>query len=154
ELDNDPFRPGSIDVLAQHVMAIACAGPFSADDLLVEVNRAAPYSTLTQVQFERVLDYIANGGYALKAYEKYRRLTRTTEGLWRVSHPQFAAQHRLNAGIIVEAPMLDVRFRNGRRLGKVEEAFAAALSPGDTFFFAGMSLEVERVDTSDVLVRA
>jgi ATP-dependent Lhr-like helicase len=154
ELDAEPFRPGSIDVLAQHVMAVACAGPFRAEEMLGEVNHAAPYATLTAEQFGRVLDYIANGGYALRAYEKYRRLTRTPEGLWRISHPQFAAQHRLNAGIIVEAPMLDVRFKNGRTLGKVEEGFGVSLSPGDCFFFMGMSLEVQKIDLTDLIVRA
>jgi len=39
-------------------------------------------------------------------------------------------------------------------LGKVEERFAAALSPGDTFFFAGMSLEVEQLKDMEVVVRA
>ncbi len=154
DLDNEPFRAGSIDVLAQHVLAIACAGPFRAEDLLAEVNRAAPYAALTPAQFDRVLGYIANGGYALKAYEKFRRLTRTPDGQWRLSHPNFAAQHRLNAGIIVEAPMLDVRFRNGRSLGKVEEGFGTTLSPGDCFFFMGMALEVQKIDLTDLIVRA
>nr|WP_047167222.1 ligase-associated DNA damage response DEXH box helicase [Sphingomonas sp. Y57] len=153
DLDNEPFRAGSIDVLAQHVLAVACAGPFRAEELLAEVNRAAPYATLTPAQFDRVLNYIANGGYALKAYEKFRRLARTPDGQWRLSHPNFAAQHRLNAGIIVEAPMLDVRFRNGRSLGKVEEGFGTTLSPGDCFFFMGMALEVQKIDLTDLIVR-
>jgi len=154
ELDEEPFRAGSLDVLAQHVMAIACAGPFRAEDMLAEVNRAAPYATLTAEQFDRVLEYIAHGGYALRAYEKYRRLTRTPDGRWRISHPNFAVQHRLNAGIIVEAPMLDVRFRNGRSLGKVEEGFGVTLSPGDCFFFMGLALEVQKIDLTDLIVRA
>ncbi|WP_082594847.1 ligase-associated DNA damage response DEXH box helicase [Sphingomonas sp. Root710] len=154
ELDNDPFRAGSIDVLAQHVMAVACAGPFAAEAMLTEVNSAAPYATLTPEQFDRVLNYIANGGYALKAYDKFKRLTRDTDGRWRVSHPNFAVQHRLNAGIIVEAPMLDVRFKNGRSLGKVEEGFGTTLAPGDCFFFMGMALEVQKIDLTDLIVRA
>ena len=154
ELDEEPFRAGSLDVLAQHVMAIACAGPFRAEEMLAEVNRAAPYATLTAEQFDRVLEYIAHGGYALRAYEKYRRLTRTPDGRWRISHPNFAVQHRLNAGIIVEAPMLDVRFRNGRSLGKVEEGFGVTLSPGDCFFFMGLALEVQKIDLTDLIVRA
>lgn len=154
DLDNEPFRAGSLDVLAQHVMAVACAGPFRAEDMLAEVNRAAPYAILGQDQFDRVLTYIANGGYALKAYDKYRRLTRTPDGLWRISHPNFAHQHRLNAGIIVEAPMLDVRFKNGRSLGKVEEGFGVTLSPGDCFFFMGLALEVLKIDLTDLIVRA
>ena len=153
DLDADAFRPGALDVLAQHVMAIACAGPFRADDLLTEIRRAAPYAGLAAETFDRVLRFIESGGYALRAYDRFRRLVEK-DGLWRVSHPRFVQQHRLNAGIIVEATMLEVRFRNGRRLGRVEEAFAATLSPGDTFFFAGLSLEVEGIDTETLIVRA
>ena len=50
--------------------------------------------------------------------------------------------------------MLTVRFKNGRGLGRVEEAFAATLAPKDTFFFAGISCEVERIDGEDLIVRA
>ncbi len=154
ELDPDIFRPGALDVLAQHVMGLACAAPFDAADLLREVQAALPYSALTGELFERVLNFIADGGYALRAYDRFKRLTRDRDGLWRVTKPAFVAQHRLNAGIIVEAPMMEVRFRNGRRLGRVEEAFGASLSPGDRFFFAGLALEVERVEVTDILVRA
>ncbi len=154
ELDADDFRAGGLDVLAQHIMACACAAPFREEDLREEVRSALPYSALSDEQFARVLGFISDGGYALKAYDKFKRLVRDPGGSWRVSHPKFIAQHRLNAGIIVEATMLKVRFKNGRQLGRVEEGFAATLSHGDTFFFAGMSLEVEKIDTEDLIVRA
>ncbi|OJU19653.1 MAG: DNA ligase-associated DEXH box helicase [Sphingomonas sp. 66-10] len=154
ELDAEPFRPGALDVLAQHVMACACAAPFDEAALLDEVRSALPYAALDAETFARLLGFISDGGYALRAYDRFKRLTRDADGHWRVSHPKFVAQHRLNAGIIVEATMLKVRFRNGRTLGKVEEAFAATLAHGDTFFFAGMSLEVEKIDTEDLIVRA
>lgn len=153
-LDSEIFRPGALDVLAQHIMAVACAGPFDADALLAEIRQAAPYAMLDAGVFDQVLRFIENGGYALKAYDRFRRLVRGPDGLRRVSHPSFVAQHRLNAGIIVDAPVLDVRFRNHRKLGTVEEGFAASLSPGDTFFFAGLSLEVEKVEQTDLIVRA
>ena len=153
ELDPDLFRPGALDVLAQHIMACACAQPFRRDDLLDEIRGALPYSALSDDLFDRVLGFIRDGGYALKAYDRFRRLVEE-DGIWRVSHPRFVAQHRLNAGIIVEATMLTVRFKNGRNLGKVEESFAAQLSPGDTFFFAGLCCEVERIDTEDLGGRA
>ncbi|RYD51669.1 MAG: ligase-associated DNA damage response DEXH box helicase [Sphingomonadales bacterium] len=154
ELDPDIFRPGALDVLAQHIMGIACAAPFEQQEMLQEIRAALPYSALEDEVFEHVLQFIANGGYSLRAYDKFKRLTRDKDGLWRVTKPAFVAQHRLNAGIIVEAPMLEVRFKNGRRLGKIEEAFGNSLSPGDTFFFAGLALEVERVELTDVIVRA
>ncbi|PTD22032.1 ligase-associated DNA damage response DEXH box helicase [Sphingomonas fennica] len=153
-LDAETFRHGALDVLAQHIMAMACASPFRADDLFAEVGQAAPYAALPRETFDQVLRFIENGGYALRAYDRFRRLTEGADGLWRVSHPKFIVQHRMNAGIIVDAPMLDVRFRNGRSLGRVEEGFAASLTPGDTFFFAGLSLEVQKVDLTDLIVRA
>ncbi len=152
--DGEPFRPGSLDVLAQHVMACACAGPFHEDALLAEVRGALAYSGVDEATFQRVLNFVADGGYALKAYDRFKRIMRGRDGVWRLAHPNQAQRHRMNAGIIVDSEMLTVRFRNGRSLGKVEERFAASLSPGDTFFFAGMSLEVEGVKDMDVTVRA
>jgi ATP-dependent Lhr-like helicase len=154
ELDPEIFRPGALDVLAQHVMAAACAAPFREDEMLEEVRSAAPYAGLSAELFRQVLEYIESGGYSLKAYDRFRRLTRDADGTWRVSHPRFIQQHRMNAGIIVDAPLLDVRFRNGRKLGTVEEYFASTLSPGDTFYFAGLVLEVERIEGTDLQVRA
>ncbi|HEY5711385.1 MAG TPA: ligase-associated DNA damage response DEXH box helicase [Allosphingosinicella sp.] len=154
ELDAEIFRPGGLDVLAQHVMAAACAAPFIEAEMLDEVRGAAPYADLSEALFGQVLSFIENGGYALKAYDRFKRLTREADGVWRVSHPRFIQQHRMNAGIIVDAPLLDVRFRGGRRLGTVEEGFGSTLMPGDTFFFAGLVLEVERIDGTDLIVRA
>lgn len=152
--DGEAFRPGGLDVLAQHVMACACAGPFDEGDLLAEVRSALAYSWLDEATFQRVLSFVSTGGYALKAYDRFQRIVRDRSGVWRLAHPNQAQRHRMNAGIIVDSEMLAVRFKNGRNLGKVEERFAAQLSPGDTFFFAGMSLEVEGVKDMDVIVRA
>ncbi len=154
ELDPELFRPGALDVLAQHIMAVACAGPFVEAELLAEVRSAAPYAGLTDAVWRSVLEYIATGGYALRAYDKFRRLVEDSPGHWRITRPQVAAQHRMNAGIIVDAPMMDIRFKNGRTLGKVEEGFASTLVIGDHIFFAGLGLEVVAMKDSDILVRA
>ncbi len=154
ELDVDTFRPGGLDVLAQHVMACACAAPFAPDDLYAEVRTSAPYAGLPRVEFDRCLAFIESGGYALKAYERYKRLTRGPDGLYRVSHPRMATQHRLNAGTIVEAAALNVVFgRRGRSFGRVEEWFAAQLRIGDSFMFAGQVLEVTGFEGPDMFVR-
>src|SRR6202008_3683187 len=60
----------------------------------------------------------------------------------------------MKAGIIVDAPLYYVRFRGGRLLGTVEDNFAETLSPGDTFYFSGLVLEVERIDGVDLIVKA
>ena len=148
ELDGDQLRLGSLDVLAQHVMGVACAGAFGADALYAEVISAAPYLGLSRGDFDKVVDFVATGGYALRSYDRYARLRRTPEGLWRLAHPRLAQAYRLNIGVIIEEPMLDVRLQSkgkpagagGRVLGRLEEYFLEQLVPGDTFVFAGQVL--------------
>jgi len=154
ELDPEVFRPGALDVLAQHILAMAVAAPFQQEELLAEVRSAAPYAGLKSETFEEILNFIATGGYALKAYDRFRRLVPEADGMWRIARPQIAQQHRLNAGVIVEQPLLTVRFGNGRKLGTIEEGYASTLSPGDHFYFSGLSLEVEQFKDTDVIVRA
>ena len=154
ELDPDSFRPGTLDVLAQHVLAIACAGPFDEAELLAEIQSAAPYAGLRPEAFQEILNFVATGGYALKAYDRFRRIVADSPGRWRLARPVIAQQHRMNAGVIVEQPLLDVRFKGGRKLGTVEEGFGSTLTPGDTFFFAGLSLEVLSMKETDIIVQA
>jgi ATP-dependent Lhr-like helicase len=159
ELDPDGFRPGALDVLAQHVVGCAAATPFHPDDLYDEVKSAAPYAGLTRATFDAVLGYAATGGYALKAYERYQRLVEGRDGRWRLRSAALARQWRMNSGTIVEAVAMNVVFgsgksrHHGRRLGQVEEYFAGQLRVGDSFMFAGQVLEVTGFDGADIHVR-
>jgi len=158
--DGEDFRPGGLDVLAQHVMGRACAGSFREEELLAQVRGSLPYAWVDEQTFARVLDFVATGGYALRTYDRFRRIVKERDGSWRLAHPEHAARHRINAGIIIDAEMMDVRIRGGasgrggRSLGKVEEVFGASLKAGDTFRFAGLDLEVEAVRDLEVIVRA
>ncbi len=154
ERDGENFRPGGLDVLAQHVMACACAAPFNEQALLQEIRSSLTYAWVEEDTWERVLQFVATGGYALEAYDKFKRIVRDPDGTWRLTHPEHAQRHRMNAGIIVDAEMIEIRFRNGRSLGRVEEQFAASLSPGDTIRFAGMDLEIEALRDLELIVRA
>jgi ATP-dependent Lhr-like helicase len=154
ERDAESFRPGAHDVLAQHIMALACAGPLDPAALHAEVTSAQPYAALTRPQLDDIIGFVSTGGYALRAYDRFQRLVELPDGRWRLAHPRLAHQHRMNAGIIVDQPAIDIRFSNGRKLGTVEEMFAATLSPGDRFFFSGMSLELLRQTEGELIVRA
>lgn len=143
ELDGGPLRPGGLDVLAQHILGIACGTPFVADELFAEVTSALPYADLSRTAFDGALDYVATGGYSLRQYERYRRLRQAPDGRWSISHPGIARQYRLNVGTIVETAMIRVKLKRGRQLGEVEEWFVEQLSPGQTFVFAGEVLRFE-----------
>jgi ATP-dependent Lhr-like helicase len=152
ELDGDPPRPGGLDVMAQHILGVACGAPFRPDDLFAEIRRAAPYAALPRADFDDVLRFVEDGGYALAAYDRYRKLFRDAEGRVHVRSERVARQHRMNIGTIVEEPLLKVRLagRGGASLGEVEEYFANMLSPGDTFMFAGRLLRFVRIRETTV----
>jgi ATP-dependent Lhr-like helicase len=160
--DTPPLRVGALDVLAQHVLGCACGEPFLSDELYAEVTRAAPYAALTREDFDAVVDFVATGGYALKAYDRFARIRQGKDGLWRISNPNVATRYRLNVGTIVEADMLKVRLvrsrastvipRGGRLLGQVEEYFVETMVPGDTFVFAGEILKYETLVEDEVYV--
>jgi len=145
--DTQSSRTGALDVLAQHVLGCACGEAFLADELYREVKAAAPYAALIRADFDAVVDFVATGGYALKAYERFARIRQGKDGRWRIAHPIVAQRYRLNVGTIVEADMLKVRLvrsrasklipRGGRLLGEVEEHFIETLVPDDTFVFGG-----------------
>jgi len=146
ELDGDPPRPGGLDVLAQHLLGTACAGPFLPDAMFAEITRTQPYAGLTRRDFDDVLGFVEDGGYALHAYDQYRKLFRDAEGRVHVRSDRIARQHRMNIGTIVEEPLLKVRLgARGPLLGEVEEYFVNFLTPGDTFLFAGRLLRFLRV---------
>ncbi len=145
ELDGETMREGGLDVLAQHILGMACAAPFDADELFAEVRLTAPYATLERADFDATLEFVWTGGYALRRYERYQRLERDAEGRFTIADPRVARQYRLNVGTIVAAPMIKVRIGRGRVLGEVEEWFIEQLRPGDTFVFAGEVLRFERL---------
>ncbi len=166
--DSEDPHPGGYDVLAQHVLGMACADAFHADDLFAEVTRAWPYRELPRAQFDRILDFVATGGYALRAYERYARLRLTEDGKWRIANPQVAQQYRLNIGTIIEEPMVRVRLvrsrgqkqgkttgpigAGGRVLGEMEEYFFGTLSLGDTFMFGGEVVAFEGMKDNEAFV--
>jgi ATP-dependent Lhr-like helicase len=154
-LDGDPPQAGGLDVLAQHILATACAGSFSADALFAEVRRAAPYAGLSRQDFDDTLAYVADGGYALKAYDRYHRLVAGGDECYRLASPRLARIYRMNVGTIVEAMTLKVKLKRGPVLGEIEEYFIQQLQPGDTFVFAGEILRFEAIrETTAIVSRA
>ncbi len=165
-------RVGALDVLAQHVLGMACAEPFAPDALYAEVRDAAPYADLPRKDFDDAIAFVAHGGYALRAYDRFAKIRQSSDGTWRVSNGRVAQTYRMNVGTIVQASALKVRLvrarkaeggagtggpvgRGGRVLGEVEEGFLETLLPGDTFLFGGEVLALHAIVENEALaVRA
>ena len=162
DLDGDPERTGAKDILAQHIMGLACAEPFDLVELYEELRTSSPYAGLSWETYEQVVDFVATGGYALRSYDRFRRIVRTEEGLYKVRDGLTAQRHRMNVGSIVDTPMLSIRVASvrankkvgGRKVGEMEESYLEQLAPGDTFLFGGQVWRFEGSAGLDALVTA
>ncbi|MEM9988800.1 MAG: ligase-associated DNA damage response DEXH box helicase, partial [Pseudomonadota bacterium] len=165
-LDGELTQSGALDVLCQHIWGMACAEPFFPDRLYEEVTSAAPYAGVSRKLFDQALDFVATGGYAMRAYDRYKRIVPMPDGRMRIRDPRTAQLYRMNAGTIVDLPSYTVRLgrmgktaagrpgkpRPGPKLGTVEEWFMNQLTPGDTFLFAGQVLKLEGVHETELYV--
>ncbi|MDS9951026.1 MAG: ligase-associated DNA damage response DEXH box helicase [Planktomarina sp.] len=154
DLDGDDRGEGPRDVLCQHIMIAACAGPFQASALFNQIISSGNYVRLKRVAFDDCLDFCATGGYALKAYDKWQRLLLNSDGTWQLRDPRAAQRIRMNIGTIQDSDRLKVKLkgRGGKNLGEIEETFAATLTKGDTFLIAGQIVSYEGLREMTVLV--
>ncbi|WP_375280299.1 ligase-associated DNA damage response DEXH box helicase [Pseudooctadecabacter sp.] len=152
DLDGDPKGPGPRDVLCQHILLMACSGPFDATELYHEIKTVGAYSDLSRAAFDDCLDFCATGGYALRAYDQWKRL-KEVNGLWQLRDPRSAARIRMNMGTIFDYETLKVKWKRGSKmLGEIEEGFAATLTPGDTFLIGGQIVRYEGLNQLTVEV--
>ena len=155
ELDPEVFRPGALDVLAQHILAMAVAAPFQQDELLAEIRSAAPYAGLKHETFEEILNFIATGGYALKAYDRFRRLVPEPGGMWRIARPAdrpaAPPQCRRHRRAAVAHRPLPQRPQARHDRGRLSPRRSR---PATTSIFSGLSLEVEQFKDTDIIVHA
>lgn len=161
--DWEPHHIGTLDTLAQHIMGVACSEPFQLDALHQEIITCGPYADLPYEQFEEVVDFVANGGYALRTYDRFARIVKDRDGFWKVRNAVTAQRHRMNVGAIVAAGTLNVRVASrrggaskqligGRKVGEAEEWYFEQLTPGDTFLFAGQIWAFQGITGTDALV--
>jgi ATP-dependent Lhr-like helicase len=141
-----------LDLLTQHLVTIAAGDGFRPDELLAEIRTCWSFRCLGESDWRWALDFVSRGGEALKAYPEYRRVEEV-DGWHVVRDAQIARRHRMQVGTIVSDAAIDVRFRNGQRLGSVEESFIARLAKGDAFVFGGRVLELLRVENMTAFVQ-
>ncbi|MAZ07519.1 MAG: DNA ligase-associated DEXH box helicase [Rickettsiales bacterium] len=142
DLDFLPNREGSLDVLAQHILGVACSCPINSDNLYKNIIESWPYRNLKKSDFLAVLRFVKDGGYTLKRYKQFSKLKKKKNGDYEISSKNLIKQYRMNVGTIVESQMLKVKLKN-KSLGNIEEWFIQKLKKGDTFIFGGETLRFE-----------
>ncbi len=142
-----------LDVLAQHLVTVACGSGFREGAMRIEVERTHAFRGLSDAEWGWTLDFVTRGGESLRAYPEYRRVTLGDDGVYRADSEEIAWRHRMSIGTIVADASILVQTMNGAKLGSMEESFISRLKPGDTFLFAGRSLEFVRVKDMTAWVR-
>ncbi len=149
----EPIRL-ALDVLAQHLVTVAAGDGFDESQLLQEVRSTQAFAELSDQQWQWVVDFAHRGGASLTAYPRFARIAKTETGRWTIASDALARAHRTNIGTIAGDGSVTIAFLSGRKLGSVEESFVAKMKPGDTFIFAGRSLEFRRMHDMVAQVRA
>ncbi len=135
----------SFDVLIQYLVTLAISNGFFPKEIFPEIKNTFCFQGITEEQWNWCLNFITLGSQSLHAYDEYKKVEVTDEGLFKVESKQIAMMHRLSIGTIVSDSMLQVKYVSGGFIGTIEEWFISKMKPGDTFVFAGRTLELVRL---------
>lgn len=142
----------AMDVLIQYMVTLAVSEGFRADELFHEVKTTYAFADLSRGEFNQLLDFITNGGKTLAQYDEFLKVE-IENGVYKVFSRRVAMRHRLSIGTITSDMNIRVKWLSGGSLGTVEESFISKLKPGNTFWFAGRSLEFVRIKEMTAYVK-
>jgi ATP-dependent Lhr-like helicase len=142
----------AIDVLIQYMVTLAVSDGFRGDALYKEIKSTYAFADLRESEFGELLEFITTGGATLSQYDEFLKVE-IEDGLYKVNSRRVAMRHRLSIGTITSSISLRVKMLHGGSLGSIEEGFVSRLKPGDTFWFAGRSLEFVQLKEMTAFVR-
>ena len=152
DLEARPVLQKPLDVLAQHAVTIAIGGGFDNQELLAEVRQTHAYQSLSDQEWQWVLDFVVRGGSTLDAYPEFKRVEKNGDR-YQVTHRRTASIHRMNIGTIAADASIKVKYLKGASLGMVEEFFVSKLKEGEKFLFAGRLVQLARIRDNTAYVR-
>lgn len=150
--DRVPYL-NSWDVLVQYLNTLAVSDGFFPDEIYEEVKGTFCYQTMTEANWNWILNFISNGSQSLQAYDEYKKVEVEEDGRFKINSRLIAMHHRMQIGTIIGDSVLNVKYMSGGYIGTIEEWFITKLKPGDTFIFAGKRLELFKIRNMQVLVR-
>jgi ATP-dependent helicase Lhr and Lhr-like helicase len=151
-LDRIRIPEAPLDVLAQHLMGLACVATWSRNEAYQHVKQAYPYRNLTRPDFDAVLDFLTGGGESLRRqYTDLFGKIHLEADTFEVRFGQARRDFLQNIGTISSEGVVQVLLRN-TRIGSIEEGFFRRLRIGDVFALAGRALRVERAGAMECFV--
>ncbi len=141
-----------LDVLAQHLVAMAALDEWDVDEVERLVTASEPFHELSREQLENVLDML-DGRYPSDRFAELRpRIVwdRTAGTL----HGRKGARQLVvtNAGTIPDRGLYGVHLPDGRRVGELDEEMVYEARPGQTFLLGATTWRIEDITRDRVIV--
>lgn len=142
ELDRIQIPENALDVLAQHMVGMACDHRWSIEHLYNVIRRSHCYRGLEREDFESVLKYLA-GEYELEDQNVYRKIwVNRDEGLLGRSGKMTRVIYMTNIGTIPDETGYEVVTRGDKNyIGSLDEEFLDRLTKGDIFTLGGSTYQ-------------
>ncbi len=153
ELDKIQIPTNALDVLAQHIVGMACNHRWDIDHAYNVIRKSYCYKGLELEDFENVMKYLA-GEYELEDQNVYRKIWKDEEeGLFGRSGKMTRVIYMTNIGTIPDETGYDVKTRgDGNYVGTLDEEFLDRLTKGDIFTLGGSTYEFKYAKGMKVFV--
>jgi ATP-dependent Lhr-like helicase len=132
------------DVLIQYLVTLSLGEGVDVKQVKDEVLSTHCFSSMSDQEWNWIIYFTSCGGDSLGAYSEYQKWI-NKEGKFFIANQRLARRHRLSIGTIVGDTMMNVKYKRGGTIGHIEESFIASLNIGDSFWFAGLPLRLEKV---------
>ena len=144
-----------LDVLAQHIVAMAAMEPWHIDEMFARVRQAAPFAELSRRVFEGVLDMLS-GRYPSDEFAELRPRI-TWDRIQGVISGRAGAKRVAiaNAGTIPDRGLYGVFLAGADRpvrVGELDEEMVFETEVGETFTLGASTWRVEEITHDRVLV--
>jgi len=153
ELDRIQIPKNALDVLAQHIVGMACNHRWDVDHAFNIIRKSYCYKGLELEDFEAVMKYLA-GEYELEDQNVYRKIWRNEKkGLFGRSGKMTRVIYMTNIGTIPDESGYDVETRGNKKyVGTLDEEFLDRLTKGDIFTLGGSTYEFKYAKGMKVFV--
>jgi ATP-dependent Lhr-like helicase len=152
EIEETAIPSNPLDVLAQHLVAMAATATWEVDDAFAVVTASAPFADLSREQFENVLDML-DGRYPSDRFSDLRprivwdRTEGTIEG-----RKGALSLVVTNAGTIPDRGLYGVHLPDGRRVGELDEEMVHEARSGQVFLLGASSWRIQEITRDRVIV--
>jgi ATP-dependent Lhr-like helicase len=155
QVESTRYPRNPLDVLAQHIVAMAGLETWGIDDLFAVVRRAAPFVDLSRHIFEGVLDMLS-GRYPSDEFAELRPRVTWDRVNGTISGREGAVRVAIaNAGTIPDRGLYGVFLAGADRpvrVGELDEEMVFETQVGETFTLGASTWRIEEITHDRVLV--